>query len=47
MGMGNFMMEVWVFMKRFWFLPVVTVLVLLGIVLTQASAVAPFIYPLF
>ena len=45
--MGDFMMEVWVCMRRFWLLPVVTVLVLLGMVLTQASAVVPLIYPLF
>lgn len=45
-------MELWAFMKerkKFWFLPIVMVLVLLGglIVLTQGSAVAPFIYTLF
>jgi hypothetical protein len=35
--------------KKFWLLPIVTVLVLLSglIVLTQGSAVAPFIYTLF
>jgi hypothetical protein len=35
--------------KKFWLLPIVLVLVLLGglIVLTQGSAVAPFIYTLF
>ena len=50
--MGEFVMELWAFMKerkKFWLLPIVTVLLLLGslIVLTQGSAVAPFIYPLF
>jgi hypothetical protein len=50
--MGEFVMELWAFMKerkKFWLLPIVTVLVLLGslIVLTQGSAVAPFIYTLF
>lgn len=50
--MGEFIMELWAFMrerKKFWLLPIVVVLVLLGslIVLTQGSAVAPFIYTLF
>lgn len=50
--MGGFVMELLGFMKerkKFWLLPIVTVLVLLGslIVLTQGSAVAPFIYTLF
>lgn len=44
--------EFWEFIlvrKKFWLLPIVVVLVLLGalIVLTQGSAVAPFIYALF
>ena len=35
--------------KKFWLLPVILVLLLLGalIVLTQGSAIAPFIYTLF
>ena len=50
--MGDFVMELWAFMKerkKFWLLPRILVLVLLGslIVLTQGSAVAPFIYTLF
>ncbi len=50
--MGDFVMELWDFMrerKKFWLLPIIMVLVLLGslIVLTQGSAVAPFIYTLF
>lgn len=50
--MGDFVMELWAFMKerkKFWLLPIVMVLVLLGglIVLTHGSAVAPFIYTLF
>lgn len=50
--MGDFVMELWAFMrerKKFWLMPIVVVLVLLGslIVLTQGSAVAPFIYTLF
>lgn len=50
--MGEFVIELWAFMKerkKFWILPILVVLVLLGslIVLTQGSAVAPFIYTLF
>jgi Family of unknown function (DUF5989) len=44
--------ELWEFMrerKKFWLLPIMVVLLLFGtlIVLTQGSAVAPFIYTLF
>ncbi len=44
--------EFWGFMKvrkKFWLLPIVIVLLLLGalIVFTESSAVAPFIYALF
>ncbi len=44
--------EFWGFMKvrkKFWLLPIVIILVLLGalIVFTESSAVAPFIYALF
>lgn len=50
--MGEFVLELWAFMrerKKFWLLPIFIVLLLLGvlIVLTQGSAVAPFIYTLF
>jgi hypothetical protein len=50
--MGEFALELWAFMrerKKFWLLPIVFVLLLFGglIVLTQGSAVAPFIYTLF
>ena len=50
--MGEFVAELWAFMKerkKFWLLPILVVLLLLGtlIVLTQGSAVAPFIYTLF
>ncbi|HEX2523058.1 MAG TPA: DUF5989 family protein [Terriglobia bacterium] len=50
--MGEFVMELWAFMKerkKFWLLPIILVLLMLGtlIVLTQGSAVAPFIYTLF
>jgi len=44
--------EFWAFMKvrkKFWLLPIIIILVLLGalIVFTESSAVAPFIYALF
>ena len=50
--MKDFAIELWAFMrerKKFWLLPIVLILVLFGglIVLTQGSAVAPFIYTLF
>ena len=50
--MGDFIQELWGFMKerkKLWLLPIILVLVLLRslIVLTQGSAVAPFIYTLF
>ncbi|MDH4194752.1 MAG: DUF5989 family protein [Nitrospira sp.] len=50
--MSQFVMELWAFMKerkKFWLLPILIVLLLFGslIVLTQGSAVAPFIYTLF
>jgi len=44
--------ELWEYMrvrKKFWLLPIIIVMVLLGglLVLAQGSAVAPFIYTLF
>jgi len=50
--MADFVLELWAFMrerKKFWLLPMILVLLLFGglIVLTQGSAVAPFIYTLF
>ncbi len=50
--MIEFAIELWDFMKerkKFWLLPIVVVLMLFGslIVMTQGSAVAPFIYTLF
>ena len=44
--------EIWEFLrvrKKYWLLPIIIVLVLFGglIVLTQGSAVAPFIYTIF
>ncbi len=50
--MIDFIKELWSFMrarKKFWLLPIIIVLLLLGalIVFAQGSAVAPFIYTLF
>ncbi len=50
--MLDFIKELWAFMKvrkKFWLLPIIIVLLLLGvlIVFVQGSAVAPFIYTLF
>lgn len=44
--------ELWEFLrarKKFWLLPIVIIMVLLGglLILAQGSAVAPFIYTLF
>ena len=44
--------ELWEFMrvrKKFWLLPIIIIMVLLGglLVFAQGSAVAPFIYTLF
>ena len=48
----SIMAEFWEFLrvrKKYWLIPIVAVLVLLGavIVLTEGSAIAPFIYTLF
>ena len=48
----SFIRELWRFMrvrKKYWLLPILLVLALLGalIVLSQGTAVAPFIYTLF
>jgi hypothetical protein len=50
--MREFAVELWMFMrerKKFWLLPIVLVLLIFGglVVLTQGTAVAPFIYTLF
>jgi hypothetical protein len=50
--MKDLIVELWAFMKvrkKFWLLPIIIVLLLLGglLVLAQGSAVAPFIYTLF
>jgi hypothetical protein len=48
----SFIKELWNFMrirKKFWLLPIMLMMALFGglIVLSQGSAVAPFIYTLF
>ncbi len=48
----SFLIELWAFFrtrKKFWLLPIIVMMVLFGglIVLTQGTAVAPFIYTLF
>jgi len=48
----DFISELWAFFrvrKKFWLLPIIIVMVLVGglVVLSQGSAVAPFIYTIF
>lgn len=48
----SFLLEIWSFLlarKKFWLIPIVLAMVVLGglVVLTKGSAVAPFIYTLF
>ena len=48
----DFLKEFWEFLKvrkKYWLLPILLVLILFGglIVLSQGSAVAPFIYTIF
>jgi hypothetical protein len=48
----SFLVELWQFLKarkKFWMLPIILVMLVLGglLVLAQGSAVAPFIYTLF
>jgi hypothetical protein len=50
--MLDLMKDLWAFMKvrkKFWLAPIIILLLLLGalIVLSQGSAIAPFIYTLF
>ncbi len=50
--MFDLLKDLWSFMrerKKFWLAPIILLLLMLGalIVLTQGSAVAPFIYTLF
>ncbi len=48
----SFVGELWMFLrvrKKFWLLPILVMMLVFGglIVLTQGSAVAPFIYTIF
>ena len=48
----DFIAELWMFLKvrkKFWLLPVVVMMAVFGglVVLSQGSAVAPFIYTIF
>jgi competence protein ComGC len=48
----EFLKDIWNFIKerkKFWLMPVIIVIVLLGVLLVFAasSAIGPFIYPLF
>ncbi len=48
----SIIVELWAFMrarKKFWMLPIIVIALLLGllVVLTEGSAVAPFIYTIF
>ena len=48
----SFLKEFWSFLrirKKYWLMPILLVLVLFGglIILTQGSAIAPFIYTIF
>jgi len=52
MSLGNNLKMLWGFLrvrKKWWLAPVIVVLILLGLllVLTESSALAPFIYALF
>ena len=49
---GGILSELWAFMKvrkKFWLLPIIVVLLLVGVLLifAQGSALAPFIYTIF
>lgn len=50
--MGSLFVELWAFMKarkKFWLLPIIVVMVLVGalLVFAQGSVLAPFIYTIF
>lgn len=50
--MLSFLKEFWMFLrvrKKYWLLPILIMMVIFGglLVLTQGSAIAPFIYTLF
>jgi hypothetical protein len=52
MGLGSNLSTLWGFLrtrKKWWLTPIVLMLILLGalVVLSESSAVAPFIYALF
>ena len=52
MGRSSLLAELWAYMrvrKKFWLLPVLLVLLLVGalLVFAQGSALAPFIYTIF
>ena len=52
MGKGRVVSDFWAFLrqeKKYWLVPIVVMFVLFGmlIVLSQSSAIAPFIYTLF
>ncbi|MFZ2055617.1 MAG: DUF5989 family protein [Candidatus Aminicenantales bacterium] len=52
MGKLSILKELWDFIrhrKRYWLVPIIIILVLVGLllVLTEGSAIAPFIYTLF
>ena len=48
----SFLIELWAFMrarKKFWLLPIILMMVILGglLILAEGSAIAPFIYTIF
>ncbi len=48
----SFVLELWKFLrvrKKFWLMPIVLLMLIFGglVMLTQSSAIAPFIYTLF
>lgn len=48
----SFLKELWLFMrvrKKYWMLPIFLILLVFGglVILTQGSAIAPFIYTIF
>ncbi len=48
----DFLYELWTFLKvrkKFWLLPIIVMMALFGglVILSQGSAVAPFIYAIF
>ena len=48
----SFLIELWLYLKirkKFWLMPIILAMALFGglVILTQGSAVAPFIYTIF